>query len=78
MADELQEKQCQEKGGVIGLLLGFFLGGGIIKNRWLVVYLFFYFGFFFLFFFEQTGNESWGEQLEDNLEWKRRKDPEPC
>lgn len=52
------------------------LGGQIIKSRWLVVYLFF--GFFF---FEQTGktmiHEIWGKQLEDNLEWKRRKDPEP-
>lgn len=24
MADELQEKQCQEKGGVVDLLVGFF------------------------------------------------------
>lgn len=48
MADYLQEKQCQEKGGVVDLLLGFFGGGQIIKNRWLVVYLFFvlFFGVF--------------------------------
>lgn len=51
------------------------LGGQIIKSRWLVVYL------FFVLFFEQTERtmilESWGKKLEDNLEWKRCKDPEP-
>lgn len=31
MADELQEKQCREKGGVVDLL-GFFLEGEIIKK----------------------------------------------
>lgn len=32
MADELQEKQCQEKGGVVDLLVGFFFWSGDNKK----------------------------------------------